>query len=42
MHQKPQKHKDATKEKHKTLQASSKGTEVPPHNNSVSIHKNKN
>ena len=30
-HQKHQKHKDATKQKHKTLQANSKGMVVPPH-----------
>ena len=28
---KAQKHKDATKQKHKTLQANSKGMVVPPH-----------
>ena len=30
-HQKHQKHNDATKQKHKTLQANSKGMVVPPH-----------
>ena len=30
-HQKHQKHKDATKKKHKTLQANSKGMVVPPY-----------
>ena len=30
-HQKHQKHKDATKQKHKTLQANSKGMVVPLH-----------
>ena len=31
MHQKQQKHKGATKQKHKMLQANSKGVVVPPH-----------